>query len=71
MVFVMLLSQIVCSGSDYFVNIWTQQEYLRSINETTTLTTYECLYIYGALIVGVVIVGIVKNAHFNKFAMYT
>uniref|UniRef100_A0A1B0C2A7 ABC transporter domain-containing protein n=1 Tax=Glossina palpalis gambiensis TaxID=67801 RepID=A0A1B0C2A7_9MUSC len=61
MVFVMLLSQIVCSGSDYFVNIWTQQEYLRSINETTFLTTYECLDIYGALIVGVVIVGIVKK----------
>ncbi|KAI9576250.1 hypothetical protein GQX74_013498 [Glossina fuscipes] len=61
MVFVMLLLQIVCSGSDYFVNIWTQQEYLRSINETTFLTTYEYLDIYGALIVGVVIVGIVKK----------
>lgn len=56
MVFVMLMSQVVCSGSDYFVNIWTQQEYLRSTNQTTMFTTYECLYIYGALIIGVVVV---------------
>lgn len=56
MVFVMLLSQVVCSGSDYFANIWTQQEYLRSMNQTTMLTTNECLYIYGALIIGVVVV---------------
>ncbi|XP_037896202.1 multidrug resistance-associated protein 4 [Glossina fuscipes] len=70
MVFVMLLSQIVCSGSDYFVNIWTQQEYLRSINETTILTTYECLYIYGALIVGVVIMTIFRGFLFFKVCMH-
>ena len=60
MVFVMLVSQVVCSGSDYFVNIWTQQEYLRSTNQTTILTTYECLYIYGVLIIGVVVVSVVQ-----------
>lgn len=65
MVFVMLMSQVVCSGSDYFVNIWTQQEYLRSENQTTILTTYECLYIYGALIIGVVIVCF-KYTHIEK-----
>lgn len=58
MVFVMLLSQVVCSGSDYFVNIWSQEEYLRSMNQTTILTTYECLYIYGALIIGVLVVSL-------------
>jgi len=56
MVLVMLLSQVVCSGSDFFVNIWTEQEYRRSIGAPTTFTTNECLYIYGALIIAVVIV---------------
>uniref|UniRef100_A0A1A9X2R7 Multidrug resistance-associated protein lethal(2)03659 n=1 Tax=Glossina brevipalpis TaxID=37001 RepID=A0A1A9X2R7_9MUSC len=70
MVFVMLLSQVVCSGSDYFVNIWTQQEYLRSINQTTALSTYECLYIYGALIVGVVIMTIFRGFLFFKVCMH-
>lgn len=56
MVFVLIVSQVVASGSDYFVNVWTQQEYLRLNNQTTILTTHECLYIYGVLIIGVVLV---------------
>ncbi|XP_073824771.1 CF transmembrane conductance regulator [Musca autumnalis] len=70
MVFVMLLSQVVCSGSDYFVNIWTQQEYLRSNNETTVLTTFECLYIYGALIIGVVVMTVFRGFLFFKVCMH-
>ncbi|XP_058974144.1 ATP-binding cassette sub-family C member 4 isoform X2 [Musca domestica] len=70
MVFVMLLSQVVCSGSDYFVNIWTQQEYLRSVNETTVLTTFECLYIYGALIIGVVVMTVFRGFLFFKVCMH-
>ncbi|XP_037945079.1 multidrug resistance-associated protein 4 [Teleopsis dalmanni] len=70
MVFIMLFSQIVCSGSDYFVNIWTEQEYLRSQNQTTTLTTTECLYIYGALIVGVVIMTVFRGYLFFKVCMH-
>nr|XP_013101686.1 unnamed protein product [Stomoxys calcitrans]XP_013101693.1 unnamed protein product [Stomoxys calcitrans]XP_013101700.1 unnamed protein product [Stomoxys calcitrans] len=70
MVFVMLLSQVVCSGSDFFVNIWTQQEYLRSNNETTILTTYECLYIYGALIIGVVVMTVFRGFLFFKICMH-
>lgn len=56
MVLVMILSQVVCSGSDYFVNIWSQQEYLRSIHKPTIFTTEQCLYIYGALILFVILV---------------
>lgn len=53
---VLIVSQISCSGTDYFSNFWTQQEYLRSIEETTVLSTYQCLYIYGILILFVVFV---------------
>lgn len=60
---VMLLSQVICSGSDYFVNIWTQQEYLRSLSKPTIFTTSECLYIYGALIVAVVLVSKQRRLH--------
>ncbi|XP_004519652.1 multidrug resistance-associated protein 4 [Ceratitis capitata] len=67
---VMLLSQVVCSGSDYFVNIWTQQEYLRSIDEPTNFTTFECLYIYGALIIGVVVMTVFRGYLFFKVCMH-
>lgn len=52
----MLLSQILCSGSDYFANVWTQQEFLRIHNQTNVLTSNECIYIYGALIISVIVV---------------
>lgn len=67
---ILLLSQMVCSGSDYFVNIWTQEEYLRSINKPTTFTTYECLYIYGALIIAVVVMTVFRGYLFFKICMH-
>ncbi|KAI8129034.1 putative multidrug resistance-associated protein lethal(2)03659 [Lucilia cuprina] len=70
MVFVMITSQLVCSGSDFFVNIWTQQEYLRSTNQPTVLTTYECLYIYGALIIAVVVMTTFRGFLFFKICMH-
>ncbi|XP_064554775.1 ATP-binding cassette sub-family C member 4-like isoform X2 [Drosophila montana] len=70
MVFTMLLSQLVCSGSDYFSNVWTQQERLRSQGEPTNLTTYTCMYIYGALILGVVIMTTFRGFLFLKTCMH-
>lgn len=67
---VLILSQIVCSGSDYFVNIWTQQEFLRTANKPTTFTTNECLYIYGALILLVVFMTILRGFLFFKVCMH-
>nr|XP_014085546.1 multidrug resistance-associated protein 4 [Bactrocera oleae]XP_014085548.1 multidrug resistance-associated protein 4 [Bactrocera oleae]XP_036229160.1 multidrug resistance-associated protein 4 [Bactrocera oleae]XP_036229161.1 multidrug resistance-associated protein 4 [Bactrocera oleae] len=67
---VMLLSQVICSGSDYFVNIWTQQEYLRSLSKPTIFTTSECLYIYGALIVAVVLMTVFRGYLFFKVCMH-
>lgn len=56
MVFVALVSQIITNSTDYFVNYWTRQEFVRSHGETVPFTPYEYLGIYGALIVGVIVV---------------
>ncbi|XP_060647055.1 ATP-binding cassette sub-family C member 4-like [Drosophila nasuta] len=69
MVCIMLLSQIVCSGSDYFANFWTQQEHLRFQGEPTKFTTYECMYIFGGLIVGVVIMTTYRGFLFLQTCM--
>lgn len=53
-----IVSQILISGTDYFVNYWTQQEFLRQNNESIILafSTYEYLYIYGGLMCCLLIV---------------
>lgn len=58
MLFIMILSQVVCSGCDYFVNIWTQQEFLRKNNLPTLFSLNDGLLIYLLLILGVVAVSI-------------
>ncbi|XP_017091987.2 ATP-binding cassette sub-family C member 4 [Drosophila bipectinata] len=70
MVFVMLMSQVVCSSSDYFSNIWTQQEYQRSQGGPTSFTTFECMYIYGGLIIAVVIMTTFRGFLFFKICMH-
>ncbi|KAH8311038.1 hypothetical protein KR044_004010 [Drosophila immigrans] len=70
MVCVMLLSQVVCSSSDYFSNIWTQQEHLRSQGEPTSFTTFECMYIYGGLIIAVVVMTTFRGFLFFKTCMH-
>ncbi|XP_034486870.1 multidrug resistance-associated protein 4-like isoform X2 [Drosophila innubila] len=69
MVCIMLLSQVVCSSSDYFANFWTQQEHLRFQGEPTRFSTYECMYIFGGLIVGVVIMTTFRGFLFLKTCM--
>lgn len=54
---VLVTSQIVTSSSDYFVNYWTQQEQLKE-HSGNTLTTEQCVWIYGILILGVIFVSI-------------
>ncbi|XP_068157078.1 ATP-binding cassette sub-family C member 4 [Drosophila tropicalis] len=70
MVFVMVLSQVVCSSSDYFSNFWTQQEDQRSQGKTTSFTTFECMYIYGGLIIAVVIMTTFRGFLFFKTCMH-
>ncbi|XP_017873148.1 PREDICTED: multidrug resistance-associated protein 4, partial [Drosophila arizonae] len=70
MVCVMLMSQVVCSCSDFFANIWTQEEHRRSQGEATSVSTFECIYIYGALIIGVVIMTTFRGFLFFKTCMH-
>lgn len=52
----MFFSQVIISGSDYFVNYWTQQENLRNHNDEMVLSTHQYLYIYGGFILAVILV---------------
>ncbi|XP_037922724.1 probable multidrug resistance-associated protein lethal(2)03659 isoform X3 [Hermetia illucens] len=61
MLFIMILSQVVCSGCDYFVNIWTQQEFLRKNNLPTLFSLNDGLLIYLLLILGVVAMTIYRG----------
>lgn len=67
MVGALILAQIVTSGSDYFVNFWTQEEFLRINGQDTRLTTEECLYYYGSLIIAVILV---SNSSKNIISFY-
>lgn len=69
LLFVLLGSQAVTSGSDYFVNFWTQQEYLRYHNETTLFSTYDCLYMYTGLILGVIFMTCLRGWLFFNICM--
>lgn len=69
LIVVLLGSQAITSGSDYFVNFWTQQEYLRYHNETTLFSTYDCLYMYTGLIVGVIFMTCLRGWLFFNICM--
>lgn len=60
---VMIFSQCVTSGCDYFVNYWTQQEFRRANGEPVALTKHDYLYIYAALVLGVIFVSYFHLEH--------
>lgn len=65
----LLFSQLVTSGSDYFVTFWTNQEFLRLLGEKTLFTTTDGLYIYGFLILAVVAVTLSRGFIFFAVCM--
>ena len=65
----MLFSQAVTSGSDFFVTFWTNQEFIRLLGEPTMFSTTDGLYIYGLLIVAVVIVTLSRGFIFFAVCM--
>lgn len=67
--FIMIFSQVIVSCNDYFVNFWTQQEEIRSNGGNAILTTEQCLYVYGALIIGVIIVCVWRGYLFFNICM--
>lgn len=65
----LLVSQLVTSGSDYFVQFWTNQEFLRLLGDETYFTTNEGLTIYGFLILAVVVVTLSRGFIFFAVCM--
>lgn len=65
----LLFSQFVTSACDYFIKIYTNQELLRLHHEETLFTTKEGLYIYGFLIVAVVVATLSRGFMFFAVCM--
>uniref|UniRef100_A0A2C9GW86 Uncharacterized protein n=1 Tax=Anopheles farauti TaxID=69004 RepID=A0A2C9GW86_9DIPT len=66
----LLFSQAIVSGSDYFVTYWTRQEELRLVNERAVHTsTVDYLYTYGVIIIGVVVFTIFRGYLFFNICM--
>lgn len=65
----LIFSQVVTSGSDYFVTFWTNQEFLRLHGADTVFSTTDGLYIYGALILAVVAVTLSRGFMFFAICM--
>lgn len=63
----LLFSQLVTSGSDYFVTFWTKQELIRLQGGETLFTTLNGLYIYGFLII--IVVSVTLSRGFMFFAI--
>lgn len=71
LILVMIFSQCVTSGCDYFVNYWTQQEFRRASGEPVEFTKHDYLYIYAALILGVIFVSFIFVVVARKMEFYS
>lgn len=65
----LLFSQLVTSGSDYFVTVWTRQELIQLEGGEPLFTTHEGLFFYGILIIAVVIVTLSRGFMFFAICM--
>uniref|UniRef100_A0A182J5C3 Uncharacterized protein n=1 Tax=Anopheles atroparvus TaxID=41427 RepID=A0A182J5C3_ANOAO len=66
----LLFSQAIVSGSDYFVTYWTREEEERLINPGAVDTsTVDYLYTYGVIIIGVVLFTIARGYLFFNICM--
>lgn len=69
LVIYLLFSQLVTSGSDFFVRYWTNQELSRLNNEKTLFDTIDGLLIYGILILAVIAVTLSRSFIFFAICM--
>ncbi|XP_062556045.1 ATP-binding cassette sub-family C member 4 isoform X2 [Armigeres subalbatus] len=67
--FMLVFSQMVVSGSDYFVTFWTRQEELRIRDLPVPYTTEDLLISYGIIIIGVVTFTIFRGYLFFNICM--
>lgn len=65
----LIFSQLVTSGSDYFVTFWTNQEFIRLKGGETVFSTTDGLYIYGFLILAVMAVTLSRGFIFFAVCM--
>lgn len=65
----LIFSQFITSACDYFIKIYTSQELLRLQDEETLFTTTEGLYVYGFLIVAVIVVTLSRGFMFFAVCM--
>lgn len=65
----MVFSQVVTSGSDLFIKFWTNQEFLRELGQPTLFSTTDGAYIYGVLIIAVVVVTLSRGFIFFAVCM--
>lgn len=61
MTFILFLSQAVCSGADYFVNIYTKIVFMDTNNQESLISEHLCLIIYSILIAAAIVVSFVEN----------
>ncbi len=69
-----ILSQILYSASDYWLNIWTNSEQNSAENSTSSswednIDTNTGIYVYTILIVGVFIFSLIRTVHFFILCM--
>lgn len=70
-ILLLLLCQTLCSGADYWVTFWTQQEERRNSTfvEDDLFDTNVAIYIYTAIIVAVLVVTLTRSLFYFKLAM--
>lgn len=67
--FMLIFSQVVVSGSDYFVTYWTRQEERRIRDLPVDYSTEDLLISYGIIIIGVVTFTIYRGYLFFNICM--
>ncbi|XP_065077152.1 ATP-binding cassette sub-family C member 4 [Ochlerotatus camptorhynchus] len=67
--FMLVFSQVVVSGSDYFVTYWTRQEERRIRDLPVDYSTVDLLTTYGIIIIGVIIFTIFRGYLFFNICM--
>ncbi len=74
-----LFTQVLFSASDFWLNIWTNAEEIRALNETISINstswqdqvdTITGVYVYTILIVGVFIFSMIRTVHFFLLSLY-
>lgn len=67
--FILVFTQVVVSGSDFFVTFWTRQEERRIRDLPVDYSTIDLLIVYGIIIIGVIAFTIFRGYLFFNICM--